>query len=87
MADGPEAHIPAAPEGGAGRARAGDVDRGLHPRPAVAAGLGIPGSLITRKELDMQKIVVGTDTSASADLAVAAAADLAKAEDAELIVV
>jgi len=40
-----------------------------------------------RKELDMQKIVVGTDTSASAELAVAAAADLAKAQDAELIVV
>ena len=35
----------------------------------------------------MQKIVVGTDTSASAELAVAAAADLAKAQDAELIVV
>ena len=35
----------------------------------------------------MQKILVGTDTSASADLAVAAAAGLAKAHDAELLVV
>ncbi len=35
----------------------------------------------------MQKIVVGTDTSASAELAVAAAAELSKAQDAELIVV
>ncbi|MCA1726492.1 MAG: universal stress protein [Actinobacteria bacterium] len=35
----------------------------------------------------MQKIVVGTDTSASADLAVAAAAELARAADAELVVV
>jgi nucleotide-binding universal stress UspA family protein len=34
----------------------------------------------------MQKILVGTDTSASADLAVQAAADLAKAHDAELLV-
>ncbi len=32
------------------------------------------------------KILVGTDTSASADLAVDAAADLAKAHDAELLV-
>jgi nucleotide-binding universal stress UspA family protein len=34
----------------------------------------------------IQKILVGTDTSASADLAVAAAADLAKAHDAEMLV-
>lgn len=34
----------------------------------------------------MQKILVGTDTSASADLAVQAAADLARAHDAELLV-
>lgn len=34
----------------------------------------------------MKKILVGTDTSASADLAVAAAADLARASDAELLV-
>lgn len=32
------------------------------------------------------RIVVGTDTSASADLAVAAAAELARARDAELVV-
>lgn len=34
----------------------------------------------------IQKILVGTDTSAAADLAVEAAADLAKAHDAELLV-
>jgi nucleotide-binding universal stress UspA family protein len=34
----------------------------------------------------IQKILVGTDTSASADLAVAAAAVLAKAHDAEMLV-
>lgn len=34
----------------------------------------------------MKKILVGTDTSASADLAVGAAADLARANDAELLV-
>lgn len=34
----------------------------------------------------VRKILVGTDTSASADLAVEAAADLAKAHDAELVV-
>lgn len=34
----------------------------------------------------IQKIVVGTDTSAAADLAVEAAADLARAHDAELLV-
>jgi nucleotide-binding universal stress UspA family protein len=34
----------------------------------------------------MKKILVGTDTSASADLAVAAAADLARVSDAELLV-
>lgn len=34
----------------------------------------------------MQKILVGTDTSASAELAVTAAAELAKAHDAELLV-
>lgn len=34
----------------------------------------------------IEKVLVGTDTSASADLAVAAAADLAKAHDAELLV-
>lgn len=34
----------------------------------------------------IQKILAGTDTSASADLAVEAAADLARAHDAELIV-
>ncbi len=34
----------------------------------------------------MQKILVGTDTSASADLAVEAAAELARAHDAELVV-
>lgn len=34
----------------------------------------------------MQKILVGTDTSASADLAVEAAAELARAQDAELVV-
>ena|SRR2546427_3741613 len=35
----------------------------------------------------ISKILVGTDTSASADLAVRTAADLAKANDAELLVV
>jgi nucleotide-binding universal stress UspA family protein len=35
----------------------------------------------------MQTILVGTDTSASADLAVSAAAELATAHDAELLVV
>jgi nucleotide-binding universal stress UspA family protein len=34
----------------------------------------------------VQKILVGTDTSAAADLAVEAAADLARAHDAELVV-
>jgi nucleotide-binding universal stress UspA family protein len=34
----------------------------------------------------MKKILVGTDTSASADLAVQAAADLARVNDAELLV-
>lgn len=34
----------------------------------------------------MQKVLVGTDTSASADIAVQAAADLAKVHDAELLV-
>lgn len=34
----------------------------------------------------IQKVLVGTDTSASADLAVQAAADLARAHDAELVV-
>jgi nucleotide-binding universal stress UspA family protein len=34
----------------------------------------------------MKKILVGTDTSASADLAVRAAADLARVNDAELLV-
>lgn len=34
----------------------------------------------------MQKVLVGTDTSAAADLAVDAAAELARAQDAELIV-
>ena len=34
----------------------------------------------------IQKLLVGTDTSASADLAVEAAADLARASDAELLV-
>lgn len=34
----------------------------------------------------MQKILVGTDTSASADLAVEAAAELARAQNAELVV-
>jgi nucleotide-binding universal stress UspA family protein len=34
----------------------------------------------------MQKILVGTDTSASADLAVEAAAELARAQDAEMVV-
>ena len=34
----------------------------------------------------VQKILVGTDTSASADLAVEAAADLARAHEAELLV-
>jgi nucleotide-binding universal stress UspA family protein len=34
----------------------------------------------------MKKILVGTDTSASADLAVKAAADLARVSDAELLV-
>ena len=34
----------------------------------------------------IQKIVVGTDTSAAADLAVTEAADLARAHDAELVV-
>ena len=34
----------------------------------------------------IQKVLVGTDTSAAADLAVEAAADLAKAHDAELLV-
>ncbi len=34
----------------------------------------------------MQKILVGTDTSASADLAVEAAVELARAHDAELVV-
>jgi nucleotide-binding universal stress UspA family protein len=35
----------------------------------------------------MKKILVGTDTSAAADLAVQAAADLARGNDAELLVV
>lgn len=35
----------------------------------------------------MRKILVGTDTSAAADLAVQAAAELARANDAELLVV
>ena len=35
----------------------------------------------------MRKILVGTDTSASADLAVQAAAELARVDDAELLVV
>ena len=35
----------------------------------------------------MQKILVGTDTTAAADLAVRAAADLARRSDAELLVV
>src|SRR3990172_7437610 len=34
----------------------------------------------------LQKLLVGTDTSAAADLAVEAAADLARAHDAELVV-
>jgi nucleotide-binding universal stress UspA family protein len=34
----------------------------------------------------MQKILVGTDTSAAADIAVDAAAEMARAQDAELIV-
>ena len=34
----------------------------------------------------IQKVLVGTDTSASADLAVAAAAELARAHDAELMI-
>jgi nucleotide-binding universal stress UspA family protein len=39
------------------------------------------------KEAPMKKILVGTDTSAGADLAVQAAADLARTADAELLVV
>jgi nucleotide-binding universal stress UspA family protein len=35
----------------------------------------------------MKKILVGTDTSASADMAVEAAAELARANDAELLVI
>jgi nucleotide-binding universal stress UspA family protein len=35
----------------------------------------------------MRKILVGTDTSTSADLAVEAAADLARSNDADLLII
>jgi nucleotide-binding universal stress UspA family protein len=51
-------------------------------------GLGdLPWLQRPKEATPMKKILVGTDTSAAADIAVQAAADLARGNDAELLVV